>query len=59
VARYARDARVIYGDTDSVMVNFGTAEVKDAMVLGTSRVQEMISNRCCDLHILGSRLMVL
>jgi len=41
------------------MVNFGTAEVKDAMVLGTSRVQEMISNRCCDLHILGSRLMVL
>jgi len=31
---YSHDAKVIYGDTDSVMVKFGVSTVGDAMVLG-------------------------
>eukprot|EP00879_Flechtneria_rotunda_P030500 GHRR01033138.1.p1 GENE.GHRR01033138.1~~GHRR01033138.1.p1 ORF type:complete len:290 (+),score=81.65 GHRR01033138.1:366-1235(+) len=31
---YKADAQVIYGDTDSVMVNFKTADVSEAMQLG-------------------------
>ncbi len=31
---YPKDAQVIYGDTDSVMVNFGVGTVEEAMKLG-------------------------
>ena len=31
---YLHDAKVIYGDTDSVMVRFGTETVADSMKLG-------------------------
>lgn len=31
---YSHDAKVIYGDTDSVMVKFGTTELAEAMKLG-------------------------
>ncbi|GAP84155.1 putative DNA polymerase delta catalytic subunit [Rosellinia necatrix] len=31
---YSHDARVIYGDTDSVMVKFGTQDLAEAMKLG-------------------------
>ena len=31
---YAHNAVVIYGDTDSVMVNFGVKEIEEAMKLG-------------------------
>ena len=36
---YEHDARVIYGDTDSVMVLFGTDNIKDAMSLGQEAAQ--------------------
>ncbi|CCC68676.1 hypothetical protein NCAS_0B05920 [Naumovozyma castellii] len=32
---YENDAIVVYGDTDSVMVKFGTNDLKEAMALGT------------------------
>ena len=31
---YPQDAIVIYGDTDSVMVNFGVEDITQAMELG-------------------------
>ena len=31
---YARDCQVIYGDTDSVMVKFGTDSIEESMRLG-------------------------
>lgn len=31
---YSHDAKVIYGDTDSVMVRFGVDSVKESMELG-------------------------
>ena len=31
---YSHDAKVIYGDTDSVMVKFGVTELEEAMKLG-------------------------
>ncbi len=31
---YTHNADVIYGDTDSVMVNFGVTDIRDAMALG-------------------------
>jgi DNA polymerase delta subunit 1 len=36
---YAHNAEVIYGDTDSVMVRFGTADLAEAMRLGTEAAQ--------------------
>lgn len=31
---YEFDSQVIYGDTDSVMVKFGTSDIAEAMKLG-------------------------
>mmetsp|Transcript_739 Transcript_739/g.1441 ORF Transcript_739/g.1441 Transcript_739/m.1441 type:complete len:1016 (-) Transcript_739:25-3072(-) len=36
---YANQAKVIYGDTDSVMINFGVQTVEEAMVLGREASQ--------------------
>lgn len=33
-AGYPADAKVIYGDTDSVMVRFGVREIEKAVALG-------------------------
>ncbi|CAG7820515.1 unnamed protein product [Allacma fusca] len=41
---YKHDAKVIYGDTDSVMVRFGVTTVADAMVLGREAA-ELISKK--------------
>lgn len=35
---YEHDAEVIYGDTDSVMVKFGTPDLAKAMELGKFRM---------------------
>ncbi|CAL8087292.1 unnamed protein product [Orchesella dallaii] len=41
---YAHDAKVIYGDTDSVMVRFGAKTVADAMVMG-KEAAEFVSSK--------------
>ena len=38
---YAHDAEVIYGDTDSVMVRFGTDDLAEAMRLGEEAANEV------------------
>lgn len=40
---YTHDAQVIYGDTDSVMVKFGTKELAEAMRLGEEAAQHVSS----------------
>jgi DNA polymerase delta subunit 1 len=40
---YSHDAEVVYGDTDSVMVQFGVPSVEEAMKLGREAA-EQISN---------------
>ena len=40
---YSHDAQVIYGDTDSVMVKFGTQQLADAMKLGEEAAQYVSS----------------
>lgn len=32
--KYAHDAKVVYGDTDSVMIKFGTTDLAESMRLG-------------------------
>lgn len=39
--RYPADASVVYGDTDSVMVKFGTATVEESMKLGERAAKEV------------------
>ncbi|PJF19447.1 DNA polymerase [Paramicrosporidium saccamoebae] len=41
---YKSDAKVIYGDTDSVMVKFGTDSLEDAMDLGKEAAQYISSH---------------
>lgn len=40
---YSHDAKVIYGDTDSVMVKFGVTELEDAMKLGEEAAEYVSS----------------
>ncbi|KAL1870801.1 hypothetical protein VTK73DRAFT_2430 [Phialemonium thermophilum] len=40
---YSHDAQVIYGDTDSVMVKFGTKDLAEAMKLGEEAAQYVSS----------------
>ncbi|KAL2864501.1 DNA-directed DNA polymerase delta POL3 [Aspergillus lucknowensis] len=41
---YSHDAKVVYGDTDSVMVKFGVTELEDAMKLG-QEASEYVSSK--------------
>lgn len=41
---YAKDAKVIYGDTDSVMVNFHVDSLEESMKLGREAA-ELISTK--------------
>ncbi|CBF78614.1 hypothetical protein AN7325.2 [Aspergillus nidulans FGSC A4] len=41
---YSHDAKVIYGDTDSVMVKFGVTELEEAMKLG-QEASEYVSSK--------------
>lgn len=41
---YEFDCQVIYGDTDSVMVKFGTPDIKKAMQLGKEAAQYVSGN---------------
>ncbi|RAL14858.1 DNA-directed DNA polymerase delta POL3 [Aspergillus homomorphus CBS 101889] len=41
---YSHDAKVIYGDTDSVMVKFGVSELEEAMKLG-QEASEYVSSK--------------
>ena len=41
---YQHDAKVIYGDTDSVMVRFGTETVADSMKLGREAAEYISSH---------------
>lgn len=41
---YEHDCDVIYGDTDSVMIKFGTKQVKEAMRLGKEAADWMTKN---------------
>lgn len=38
---YKEDADVIYGDTDSVMINFKTLDIKEAMELGKEAAEKL------------------
>ena len=40
---YSHDAKVIYGDTDSVMVRFGTLTVAESMELGKEAAEHISS----------------
>ncbi len=40
---YSHDAQVVYGDTDSVMVKFGTKDLSEAMKLGEDAAQYVSS----------------
>ena len=44
-ALYVAVAKVVYGDTDSVMIRFGVATVAESMALG-QEAAELISSQC-------------
>jgi DNA polymerase alpha subunit A len=46
--------RVIYGDTDSIMINTGTSEVKEALTMGQKLKQEVNQlYKCLEIEIDG------
>ena len=52
---YSHDAVVVYGDTDSVMVKFGTDDIAEAMALGKEAAEYVTTHfiRPINLFILS------
>ena len=51
---YEHDARIIYGDTDSIMINTGTNQLQEALLMGKKLKDEVnCLYKCLEIEIDG------
>ncbi|ORM41973.1 DNA polymerase delta catalytic subunit [Babesia sp. Xinjiang] len=53
---YAADAKVVYGDTDSVMINFGTKDISRAIELGVEAATRITSEAVSPITLLFEKV---